>query len=140
MSPRPPWFRLAANALVSARDKDWDGAVHATSQIAERYGAGHLPQVMCAWIDTMASGCGLDPKGKPIGLLWMHEDTSEITDADDTPPPVRWAGRLVAARLADDETQFRALINACSGDEEWSANVQAVLMVCGTMLRTVVSS
>jgi hypothetical protein len=130
------WVPLAGKALSAARDRDYDRASRAIHAISVRYGEEQIPWVMLAWIDTMATACGLRPQpGAAVGVLWQHESGGAITEADDTPPAVRWAGRAVAARLADDYGQFEALVNSCSGDQEWSANVGAVLDICASMLR-----
>jgi hypothetical protein len=134
--PTPPWLGLAAKALTAARDRDLDVAGKALNAIQLRFGGEVIPAVMLAWIDTMATACGFNPKpGQAVGVLWQFDGSDEITDADATPPAARWAGRLVAARLADDQPQFRALINSCGTDEVFSANVAALLTTCGVMLR-----
>lgn len=132
----PVWFALAARALTAARDDDMDRAAQAVNAIGVRYGNNEMPWVMLAWIDTMTLACDLKPKqGQPFNLRWRHENGGPATDADDTPAPARWAGRVIAARLADDWDQFSALVDSCASDEEWQSNVSGVLDVCAAMLR-----
>lgn len=131
----PRWWKLAAFALTKVRDQDYEPAAQAAQRIGEVYGFDVIPQVMLAWIDTTSARCGMDAQGKPVAILWQHENSNEITDADSTPPAVVWAGRLIGARLADDESMYRDLIASVQTDEQWSHNVSALLMTCGAMLR-----
>ncbi|HEX3778486.1 MAG TPA: hypothetical protein VHX38_02385 [Pseudonocardiaceae bacterium] len=131
----PRWWKLAAFALTKARDMDYEPAGQAIQRLGEVYGFEVIPQVMLAWIDSTISQCGIDPEGKPVGIAWQREGSEEVTDADSTPPAVVWAGRLVGARLADDEEMYRAVIASIEDDEQWSRNVAALLTTCGAMLR-----
>jgi hypothetical protein len=128
--------RHALTESIPAVTADEPAVVDGPRAIQLRVGGEVIPAVMLAWIDTMATACGFNPKpGQAVGVLWQFDGSDEITDADATPPAARWAGRLVAARLADDQPQFRALINSCGTDEVFSANVAALLTTCGVMLR-----
>jgi hypothetical protein len=131
----PRWWKLAAFALKAARDLDYQAAGQAGQRIGEDYGYDVIPQVMLAWIDTTISQCGLDPEGKAVAIAWQREDSDVVTAADATPPSVVWAGRLVGARLADDEDMYRAVIASVEDDAQWSRNVAALLTTCGAMLR-----
>jgi hypothetical protein len=131
----PRWWKLAGVALTAARDLDYQAAAHAGERIGEIYGWDVLPQIMLAWIDVTTAKCGFDPQGEAVHIAWQNEDSAEVTDADSTPPGAVWAGRLIGARLADDEDTYRAVMHAVTDDAEWSRNVGALLTTCGAMLR-----
>lgn len=134
--PTRPWTALAAKALTSARDHDVARALKAVNAIAVQYGDQVIPHVVLAWIDTMTIRCGLTRESEQfVQVFWRHESSDVLTDADGTPPGVRWAGRAIAARIADDREQYIALVNSCVSEDEWRANVFGVLDVCSTMLR-----
>lgn len=137
--PAPPWLKLAAYALAYARDRRAADAGRAVQAIADQYGAEVIVDVLCVWLDTAISHCGVRADG-PVRLLWQDVETGAITDATGTPRAAVWAGRLAAARLAMDEPQFIALIGSVGSDEEWSANIAAVLDSCGLMMRQAAAS
>jgi hypothetical protein len=135
-APPRPWTALAAKALFCARDRDLDRALKALNAISVRYGDEVIPHVVLAWIDTMMTQCGLAREAEQaVQVLWRHETSDEVTEADETPPGIRWAGRAIAARVADDRRQYMALVNSCASADEWRQNVVGVLDVCSTMLR-----
>ncbi len=136
MSTTRPWIPLAGKALVASAEADFPAAGKALQELAAQYGAGVVPAVLLAWIDTVLAKAGHEVGGKPMGVAWRAEETGEIQEADQTTPEIRWAGRLFIARANDDESQFRALVDSVSSDEEWSRNVGAVLNICGAQLRT----
>jgi hypothetical protein len=131
----PRWWKLAGFALTCARDEDYQPASRAVERICQVYGPEVLSSVMLAWIDTMISQCGMDAHGWPVGIAWQHQDGGAITDADSTPPAVVWGGRLIGARLADDEGMFRAIYESLETDGQFSSGVSALLTTCGAMLR-----
>lgn len=135
MSTEKPWVRLASKALTASALADFPTAGKALQALANRHGVDVVPVVLMAWIDTVLITAGHEPGGQPMGVAWMAEETGEIRGADETPPEIRWAGRLFMARTNDDEAQFTALVNSVASDEEWSRNVGAVLNICGAQLR-----
>ncbi|GAA2773028.1 hypothetical protein [Saccharopolyspora taberi] len=133
-TPALPWAPLAAEALRAGVAGRWAKAAAAVNRLTDNYGGEVVPNVLCAWIDTALIHCA-PPSGEPVHVAWFNTDTGELGDADDVPPPVRWAGRLVAARVADDREQFTALIDAVRSDDEWSAGCSALLQICALTLR-----
>lgn len=137
-APNWPWIPLAGRALSHSAADRMDVAVRCVQRIASEHGPDALPRVMLSWIDT--AWMRLFPDGLPAGYLdrpmrFWHVGEASTASVDDVPPALRWAGRFVFARLADDEQQARALLAAVQTDREWSAVVQAVLDVCGANLR-----
>lgn len=130
-----PWRTLAATALVASRDQNWETAAKAVNTLADNFSPDVILNVLLRWIDTAAALCGYQSTSGTVRVVWREESSTETTDADSTPPAVVWAGRLFAARVADDYDQFKALINSCRSDDEFSAGCTALLNICGTMLR-----
>jgi hypothetical protein len=129
-------LRLAGLALRQAVAGDYTAAGHTLTQL----GAGArdaIPQVLLAWIDTTAAECGITEYGAAtVGPAWCAEDTGEmVTDADQVDPAARWAGRLFAARIGDDEKTWVALVTSVTSDEEWSAGCAQVLGMAAATIR-----
>ncbi|GGM76040.1 hypothetical protein GCM10012275_53430 [Longimycelium tulufanense] len=132
----PVWTPLAAQALVATRDERWTDARAAVQRIADQFGANVIPDLLLAWIDTTLTHTGIVPqRDRTFRLAFVEAATGRVSTAEDMGPAQRWAGRLLAARVADDETQFRVLLNSVSSAAQWSAHVAAVLNLCGTTLR-----
>jgi hypothetical protein len=117
--------------------RDHEAAHRAVNEIATAHGPESIPQVVLSWIDTMILHCGLEADGSAVGVRWQPEEGGPVTDADQTPAPVVWAGRLIAARVADDEDMYRAVFHSIDSDEDYARGVAAVLSTCGAMLRRV---
>ncbi|GGM64190.1 hypothetical protein GCM10012275_38420 [Longimycelium tulufanense] len=132
----PPWYPLAADALLAARDERWHDARQHLQRIADTYGAEVIPDLLIAWIDTMLKHTPGPERAPALGRLgFMDAVSGRIVEAEHVDPAVCWAGRLVFARYLDDQEQFSALIESVDSDQQWSNNVAAILNVCGTMLR-----
>jgi len=111
----PPWRDHATACLHAAMRRDWPAAVGAADVLIAEHGPGVLPDVMLAWIDTALTAQGItrDKTGEPALLLFGNVDTGRVaTDAHDVNPAVAWAGRLINARIADDQDSYRALLDA----------------------------
>lgn len=119
--PPSPWNALASRALGSALAGRWEEAADATRQISDVHGGTCLPQVMLAWIDVLGAVTGITEYGPGVHLSFLDTEAGAIRTADTVPPEVAWAGRLVAARFADDEDTFRALLRAVPPGERRSA-------------------
>ena len=128
----PPWLKLAAFALRSAIDEDFDAAGRAVTQIARTYGNDEIPHLLCAFIDSFVTTTGAPV---PDAFAFQAVETGFVTNADGVSPRVRWAGRLIMARAAMDHEQFFALIDSVQSDEEWSTNCSAVLELCALNIR-----
>lgn len=110
MSDRSVQIKLATAAYHAAHVDDWSGAARVIQELAASYGQAGVTTAMLAWIDTAIAASGLDRSG-PVRIAWNAVETGAIqTDADQVAPEARWAGRLLAARLADDERGFHALL------------------------------
>jgi len=111
--PKPsPWARHAAAVLQAARLGDQAATVAAAKALLAAHGSGVIPQVMVAWIDTLIGARGITEVGQPARIMFADTDTGAIGDVTQVRPEVAWAGRLINARIADDEESFRALMGA----------------------------
>ncbi|MGZ3140829.1 hypothetical protein ACVDFE_02250 [Lentzea chajnantorensis] len=130
----PPWFELAGATLAAAARRDYGNATRLGQQLAEQVSPAELPDVLCAWIDTVVAHSGLQADAFE-GFAWVDECTGEVRQADDVMPPQRWAGRLFWARAKMDRELFHDLIRSVSSEQEWQTNVSALLLQCGEQLR-----
>lgn len=102
---------IADDALVAAERDDWTGvadAIHTLTAI----GPAALTAAISRWIDRAIGHLPpavRDGRG-PTWLRWLHNGTP--IHPDDVPPPDLWAGRLLAARLANDTDMELALLAA----------------------------
>lgn len=128
-----PWYPLAKKALLATVDEDYDTGTDAINELVRTYGPTVVPAVLLALVDTML-GHTVVP-ASPDALAFLETGSGAIQGADEVPPPVRWAGRLVMARACDDHATFTALIDSVTTDEQWSANCNAVLNMCGLNIR-----
>jgi hypothetical protein len=135
---RAPWVHLARKAIQAGLNGDWP-RVNAAVQAIDILYPGSMPQVMLAWIDTAALNIGLTPellegiqrRGEPLRPVYLREDDGQLdTNADDVDPAVANAGRLITARLANDEATFVAVIRTVPGNAEWTQLVSRVLEAC----------
>lgn len=110
MSTRSAQIKLATAAYHAGYLDDWPGAARVVEELADSHGTDGVTTAMLAWIDTAIAASGLDRSG-PVRVAWNAVETGNVqTDADNVPVEARWAGRLLAARLADDERGFYALL------------------------------
>jgi hypothetical protein len=140
--PLPPIERramtLATVALHAAMAGDWDKATDAVQRISDECGAVGIGRAILGWSDTMIARLvtGHIP-GQPIRLAFQQVETGRIdTDADKVPAEVRWAGRVIAARAANDHATWDALMDALPDDgQAIGAHVAKVLemsvLACG---------
>ncbi len=137
-TPSPAWLDLAGRALIHSYAGRFDIAIKCVERLGEQHGPDVIPQVLLAWVD--ASWAQAFPDGLPDGYLskpmsFWHEGDDHTEDVDSVPPPVRWAGRFIFARLTDDQVQAEALLNAVPSEVEWGRVVAATLDVCGANMR-----
>lgn len=137
---------LASEALVAAMRGD-STAVRAAVTAVNGLGGQAMEYAVRAWCDTLVSRYQRltgTSSGDPIHLQFMNPDTGARTgNADDVPPEMAWAGRMILARQAQDIDQWMALISALPEDAaEVGAHVMAVLGSVALTLRhiTAVSS
>lgn len=131
----PPWYALASMALTEAVLGNNDIAGKAMQQIHDQHGPEAVPGVLLAWIDTMLTYIPPPEGSSFVGLEFREVTENHFTGADEVPPAVAWAGRLIVARANDDEAQARALIDSVLSDEQWGRNVSALLSGIAIMLR-----
>jgi hypothetical protein len=131
---RPAWAPLASMALTEAVLGNNKTASRAMQELHDEHGPEAVPGVMIAWIDTLLAHCPLPP-GQLASFLFRREGSTEITTADDVPPHVAWAGRLIVARALNDYAQAVALVNSIPTDEDYSRNVSALLSTIAANLR-----
>lgn len=131
----PPWYRLAGEALRLAVLGDRAAAYRTVEQLLAEHGPDAVPEAMCAWADAVLAYLQPPDHGDTITLTIRDAITGQPATVDRMPAPSVWAGQLIAARAADDEPTFRALVNAPTSDREYSARVSAMLMTCAINVR-----
>lgn len=117
---------MAANALRFAVAERYTEAGQALGRINERFGGDGAVQAALLWVDTLIAGLGAT-KNDPVAVAFRNVETGSVHFADGTPPTVVWAGRLIGARLADDEDTFLALINAVGQRAEFGEYIGELL-------------
>lgn len=125
--PRNPRaMELAGVALYAAMADDTDKAVDAVKAISEETGGEGLMDAILGWCDTLIVRTPDLEIGKPVKIAWMEAETRRINDGPhEVRPTARWAGRLLAARAADDHDTFMALMDSIPhgpkdvGDHVW---------------------
>jgi hypothetical protein len=132
--------RLTATALSHARDGSWRQTGADVQAMHDRYGGDGIQVLLYGLADAILvpqGGSGMP--GELVMPVWV-DTTGAIGNADDVRPPVRWAGRFIAARAVGDEAACAALVNSCASDGEYCQNVCAMLEVAATTLNIVVGS
>jgi hypothetical protein len=132
-------LEVAAKALVCARVDDWPQASDAVQELHDSYPGEGIQLLLLALSDTLLRHQGGTPPQPDAVVLPMWVDTATGTTslADDVPPPIRWAGRFIAARAANDEDACAALFNSIATDEEFTENVCAVLEIVAVSLNVI---
>lgn len=132
------WVEPATEALQLAVNGDYKAAAKAVERMADEHGPRSVILAMKAWIDTALRRAGVERYGDSVRLGFVAAETGKVDmDADDVRPTVAWAGRLFAARIADDEATFRALLNSVPriprimGDHIMAVLTSAALTVNG---------
>lgn len=111
-------LRLASDALRCAVAGDRERAFRVVERIGDECGGEGLALAMVGWSDTLIARVP-NLTGKPVRLAFMQADSGRVDEnADDVPAEVRWSGRLLAARAADDRQTWNALIDALPEDGE----------------------
>lgn len=127
--------KYAAAALRAAVAQDWEIAAASVRKVNGEF-PHQAPNVLLSWIDTLIRH--IDPDAvrnpRPIRLMFSAGGTGPATGADQVRPAVAWSGRLIAARAAMDEEQFRALLNAAPRDTRgaarWMGELLGVVAMC----------
>lgn len=98
-------------------------ALHLAMQDKMREAAGYVERLngtdglidaILGWIDTYIAYCHpTHRQGELVRIAWVDVDAAVVhANADDVHFGARWAGRLIAARAADDQDQFLALLRS----------------------------
>jgi hypothetical protein len=102
-------------AFEAARRHDADGVVGVLTELAGQ-GRPAMEVAMRLWMDrvTLVMWAAGEETGRDVHLaLEMEADsTGELSDVDQLPAEVAWAGRLVVAHRAGDERMWDALMSA----------------------------
>ena len=109
-------MELSTLALHSAQLNDWERSGAAVATLNDELGGEGIMFAIVAWCDTLIMRQQQvlgHKKGDLARPAWLNADTGDLAlNADDVPPPVRWAGRLVAARAAMDHDVWQALVDS----------------------------
>jgi len=130
---------LAAKTLAAVRADDWEQAGAYVEELHETNGGEGIQLLLAALADTLIIHQGGPPDSNAVVVpMWVDTiNGGGLELADDVPPPVRWAGRFIAARAADDEPACAALYNSITTDEEFRDNIIAMLDIVATTLDVV---
>jgi hypothetical protein len=130
-------MRLASAALSCAMAEDWGRATKAMQRIGDECGQVGIRRAVLGWSDTLIARMGHTP-GQPVAIAFQQAETGRIDTADSeyVPDRVRWAGRVIAARAADDQATWDALMDSLPEDGRVIGQyVGAVLETVALMLR-----
>lgn len=103
--------KIATVALHRAMAGDLEDAA---SYIKRLDGTEGLITAIIGWCDTFIAQVIGDVEygAQPVRMALWCAETGEVETADEAPVHARWAGRLISARLANDEAGFMALLKA----------------------------
>jgi hypothetical protein len=130
---------MSSRALIFARADNWPAAGSQVQELAGRFEGPGIQVLLIGLADTMLIHQGGPPPGVTDAVvvpLWL-DNVGNIADVDDVRPEIRWAGRFIAARAADDEDACSALVNSIASDEEFTSCVCAMLEVVATTLNMI---
>lgn len=132
---QPPWYPLAAEALRLAVRGELGAAHRTIEQLLAQHGPDAVPEAMCGWADAVLAYLPPAPPETTIVLVPLDQDSGKPVAANEICAPAAWASQLIAARAADDEPMFRALVDSVPSDREYSVRVSAMLMTCAANVR-----
>jgi hypothetical protein len=118
--------KIATVALHLAQQ---DNMREAAGYVERLNGTDGLIDAILGWIDTYIAYCHPTHKeGEAIRIAWVDVDAATVhMDADDVHFGARWAGRLIAARAADDQGQFLALLRSLPAGAALGDGIVALL-------------
>ncbi|WP_242890152.1 hypothetical protein [Actinomadura litoris] len=128
--------QLAGAALTAALGNDWQRASAMLQRISTECGGEGMQRALLSLCDTVIHHAGITP-GQPVRIMFQQADgDGRITGADEVQRRESvWAGRLLAARAADDEDTWSALIEALPRDGyAIGQHVIALLEMCTLMI------
>lgn len=119
-------MKIAAVALSRAKAGD---LADAADYVKRLNGTNGLIVAIVGWIDTYLAT--VYPEHRPgqqiAAVRWMNGPTGQIETADEVSPAMRWAGRLVAMRGADDEEGFYAVLRSAPDGADLGDGIMALL-------------
>ena len=108
--------QLAGVALTAARANDWPRAVKMLQRINDECGPDGAGRALLSLCDTAIAEMGIPP-GAPVHIQYKNIDTQQVQGADEVEKrEVVWAGRMLAARAAQDQDTWDALIETLPDD------------------------
>lgn len=128
-----PWlFELATQAFHAAQRGDYNESARVIMTIGSKFGGPALCEAMQAWADTCLHAQGIHERGHASRPVWCNSDTGAVDIGfAEVCREVRWSGQLLAARAADDQATWDALILAVPDDmTAISDHVCAFLATC----------
>lgn len=120
---------LANQALYEGRERHWEHAGHLVKEIVSQ-GTDAIRAALWIWTDELV--------GKVTGyadvdvhdVKYWSERTGDTDTVDDMPAQVRWAGRLITARLAKDEAMYDAVFESLPAETERRELLVAAALQC----------
>lgn len=137
--------RLSHRLPPREREDAWHGIGDRITEMAVRFGANGMRLLLLGLADTIViHQWGRAPlitqEGDPslvaVSPLWMDTTGVLCEDPEKIPPPVRWAGRFVAARAANDRAGCEALLSSLSPGE-FGQGLCALLDCCAATLNLI---
>lgn len=128
------WAFRAIDALAEEINGNHEEAARITRSIVEEHGAPIITRVMLVWIDMVQMYIGAEV-GEVIRPQFREASTGEIDDVDGVSWDTAWAGRAMAARIADDRDTFNALIRSLPDAEHLDRAVARTLECCALTIR-----
>jgi hypothetical protein len=137
-------LELANQAVRAAMREDWETASRAMQAISDDAGGDGALLALIAWCDWLiiSQNRARSREDEAVAELarpvWLDPETRRlVTNADDVPPAVRWAGQLVSARAAMDMHTFNALLSALPADAKTRGTYAgALLQACAIEMRS----
>lgn len=120
-------LKIATVALSRARAGDMEDAA---SYISRLSGSNGLLVAIVGWIDTYIAKVYPGAKsGQKVAVRWLHQPTGAIETADEVSASMRWAGRLISMRAADDEDGFYAVLQSLPEGSALGDGIMALLHI-----------
>lgn len=124
--------KIASVALSRAMAGDLEDAAQYVARLNRTPG---LLVAIVGWIDTYIARVYPDHKrGERIAVAWLYTPEDRLETADEVSDSMRWAGRLIAARAADDEDGFYAVLHSAPQGSDLGDGIMALLHVVATGL------
>lgn len=139
----PRLGRLIRLTHTATLHDDMERLVRYVGMIGQEFGVQGVGTAMMALVDWYGYEAGMRPGDLPpnaLGVLdpFAAPGSLRQVDIDTVEPAQRWAVRVVMARLAMDEQQWRALIAAAPDNErEFGRYVLTLYRVVGENVRRV---